>query len=330
MGGLISIVFTSFNHREFLVQALESILNQTYRNFELIIVDDCSTDGSQEVIMGFYHRYPQQIKLHLLSQNTGSYVKASNYGASHASGQYILFAQCDDYSEPTQLEELSKRLFSNSNAGVSFSSSRLVNEKGISLGSDFDYRSYSFRKSCKSETLIRGKKMFQFLTHSCVIPNLSAALINRDLFVSIGGFSENFIMAADWDLWFKLAARTDFYYIPEHLNNFRQHGTTIRKNTKLAKQITEIYSLFYYHINENAASFISSLRFRINAARIWMGYLIEDRKSFAATFSGLVKELSSYDRLIYVYILCGFFSIIPEVLKISYRKVFYLTKHANN
>jgi glycosyltransferase involved in cell wall biosynthesis len=97
---LVSIVFTSYNHLEFLKQAIESILNQTYTNFELIVIDDCSTDGSQDLLTRY--TFDNRVNLNLLDSNTGSFVKASNYGARIASGEYILFAQCDDFSEINQ------------------------------------------------------------------------------------------------------------------------------------------------------------------------------------------------------------------------------------
>ena len=81
---LVSIVFTSYNHKEYLRQALDSLLNQTYPNTEIIIIDDCSTDGSQEILREYEHI--ENINLHMQSQNSGSYVKASNLGASFAKG----------------------------------------------------------------------------------------------------------------------------------------------------------------------------------------------------------------------------------------------------
>ena len=98
----ISIVFTSFNHREFLKEALDALINQTFKDFELIIIDDNSSDGSQEILKKY--TYDKRVKLHLLEKNTGSYVYSSNIGASKAKSEYIIFAQCDDVAEKTQLE----------------------------------------------------------------------------------------------------------------------------------------------------------------------------------------------------------------------------------
>ena len=125
---LVSIVFTSYNHQEYLRQALDSLVNQTYLNTEIIIVDDCSTDGSQEILREYEHY--ENINLILQKQNSGSYVKASNFGASFAKGEYILFAQCDDFAKANQLEVLLKAFESNPSVGVVFSKSNLVDENG--------------------------------------------------------------------------------------------------------------------------------------------------------------------------------------------------------
>jgi glycosyltransferase involved in cell wall biosynthesis len=321
MHHLVSVVFTSYNHIEFLNQALESLVNQTYKDFELIIVDDCSTDGSQEIIESFLSKYPDLIKPFLLDKNTGSYVKASNFGASHATGDYILFAQCDDYCNKNQIESLLEPFTFNPTIGVAFSKSNLVDRNGVFLGDDYKFRSSAFKRACKTNTIISCRKMRKFLTHSCVIPNLSAAMIKRDLFFFNGGLSEKYLMAADWAFWFEMSEKTDFFYISEPLNNFRQHDTTIRKNTKLSKQIGEIYEIFYDHILKHKISFIKSLNFRIGAARIWMMYFIEDRKLFISTFRSLFRELKKIDTGIIVYLFFVIPSIIIEIVKIYLKKI---------
>lgn len=318
---MVSVVFTSYNHREFLNQALESLVNQTYKDFELIIVDDCSTDGSQEIIKSFFTRYPELIKLFLLEKNTGSYVKASNFGASHANGDYLLFAQCDDYSKENQIESLLETFSYNSTIGVAFSKSNLVDRNGFYLGDDYEFRSSAFKRACKKNTMISCRKMRKFLTHSCVIPNLSAAMIKKDLYLLNGGLSEKYLMAADWAFWFEMSENTDFFYISAPLNNFRQHDKTIRKNTKLTKQIGEIYDIFYDHIFKHKITFIQSLNFRIGAARIWMMYFLKDRKLFNSTFRSLYRELRKIDKGIIVYLFFVIPYIIIEIVKIYIKKI---------
>src|SRR5690606_23818597 len=135
---LVSVVFTSYNHAEYLQQALDSILSQSFQNFELIVVDDCSTDGSAEILKS-YSEIPC-IKLHLLEKNTGSYVHASEFGARKAVGKYLLFAQCDDFAETNQLERLIHPIEIYNNVGVVFSRSKLVDKNGSFISEDYSLR----------------------------------------------------------------------------------------------------------------------------------------------------------------------------------------------
>ena len=244
----VSIIFTSYNHKHFLKQAIDSLLSQTFKDFELIIVDDCSTDGSQDILKSFND---PRIRLYLNKKNSGSYVTSSNYGASIASAPYIIFSQCDDWAEPIQLEKL-VGIMDNHDVGVVFSSSNLVDEKGRFISNDFYCREKSFKKKCYVNAYIRKDEMSRFLTMACVIPNLSAALIRRDLYEKEGGLSSDFLVLADWDFWLRMTNHCDFYYIREPLNNFRQHKTTIRNTIKLERQLKELFDMLFLYRNNTS------------------------------------------------------------------------------
>ena len=316
-GVLVSVVFTSYNHIDYLVQALDSIVNQTYRNFELIIVDDCSTDGSQKILTSYASKFPN-VKLHLLEKNTGSYVSASNYGAMDAIGDFILFAQCDDFSEPTQIELLLKTFENNSEIGVVYSRSNLVDKSGNIITDDFIIRERKFRKKCKNDTLIRGKEMRRFLSFSCVIPNLSAALIKRKLYFESGGLSEKYLMAADWALWLDLSEKTDFFYVAKTLNNFRQHETTIRSKVKIAKQILEIYSVFYSHLSKYKLTFLEKIKIKNGAGMVWFSYLLTNPKSTILCFPSVLKETFKFEKLNVLFLIKGSFDF---TLQYIYNKI---------
>uniref|UniRef100_UPI004048C224 glycosyltransferase n=1 Tax=Algoriphagus sp. TaxID=1872435 RepID=UPI004048C224 len=307
---LVSIVFTSYNHLEFLKQAIDSILNQSYSNFELIVIDDCSTDGSQALLLKY--SYDKRVNLNLLESNSGSYVRASNYGAKLASGDYILFAQCDDFAEVNQLETLVNILHSNKKIGVAYSRSNLIDKLGDFISDDYSIREYSFRKICFETTIIDKKNMIRFLSYSCVIPNLSAALISRDLFNKIGGLSENYFIASDWDFWFKCARVTDFIYVAQPLNNFRQHETTIRSTYKVSTQIIEIYSIIYHFISSNNIDGFDRFKMKIRVGSIWFAYLIFGSKPSIKVFYTVFKETYKYEKLNILYLIFGVFKYIKE------------------
>lgn len=254
---LISIVLTSYNHKEYIEKAITQILNQTYENIELIIVDDCSTDGSQEIIKK-YQNY-NNVKIILLDKNLGSYVKSTNYGAKYASGKYINFAQCDDYSDIFLLEKLHKALKQNTECGVAYSASYMIDENNTIIGDDYSLRSKRFKERVSSSPVIHGNDFRTLLYESCVIPNLSAVLIKKDLFISIGGLSDNYFVLADWDMWIRISYHTDFFYIKEKLNFFRQHSTTIRSKISIKRQLKELIQMFASNKLNNKISYKENL-----------------------------------------------------------------------
>lgn len=270
----ISIVFTSYNHKEFLRQALDSLINQTFKEFELIVVDDCSTDGSQEVLKSYHD---PRIRLFLNEKNSGSYVKSSNFGASKAVAPYILFAQCDDWAEPTQLERLVDCMETH-RVGVVYSCSNMVDEKGTFMRTDFDGRLPSFKKKCATDTVIEKKEAMYYLLDSCIIPNLSAALIKKSLFDELKGLPDNYLVLADWDFWLRMSLVSDFYYIREPLNNFRQHSTTIRSTIKMKRQLLELFHMFFSFAElsglpkKTICSYLTTLwlRWRGEGVKQWM------------------------------------------------------------
>jgi glycosyltransferase involved in cell wall biosynthesis len=314
---LVSIVFTSFNHKEYLKQALDSLINQSYTNYELIIVDDCSTDGSQEILLQYESL--EKVNLKLQTTNSGSYVNASNYGASLAKGEYLLFAQCDDFADEKQLEILLNAFHTNPTAGVVFSKSNLVNEDGKIFSDDYYGRQKSFKDAVNKNGLIKGSKMKEFLSFSCVIPNLSAALIKHNLFKEVRGLSDQYLVVADWEFWLELSEKTDFYYVSQPLNYFRQHSTTIRSSVKMKIQIIEIFNMFYKHIEKNNLDAKQVYKLKQGAGAIWFSYFIDSKKAWLACFTSVYFKIKKIEQNGLYFLFLG---IIKQILEYSYNKVY--------
>ena len=252
----VSIVFTSYNHKTYLRQALDALTNQTFQDFELIIVDDCSTDGSQIILTEYAEKDPR-IKLYLNVKNSGSYVNSTNYAASLATAPFVIFAQCDDFAERNQIEILYNVAKQNPNCGVIFSASNIVNERGEFIRLDYDIRREKFKKYVSNNPCIFKTMASELFLRECIIPNLGAALVDRSLFNILGGFSNSYKVLADWDFWLNITQYTDFFYVNRPLNNFRQHDKTIRNSFKVELQLNELYSMYvkYKSINRNISLF---------------------------------------------------------------------------
>lgn len=308
---LLSVVFTSYNHDKYLRRAIDAILSQTFTDFEFIIVDDSSTDSSPQILKEY--EALNKVKLHLLSKNTGSYVKASNYGAKFARGKYIVFAQCDDYAEPTQFEKLIDVLENHENVGVAFCRSTLVDADSKFISDDYVIRDRRFKDRFKNDTEVSSKEISSFLAYSCILPNLSAAIIRTRLYQQVL-LSEKYLMAADWLFWLELSKMTDFYYFAKPLNNFRQHNQTIRSKTKIDKQLGEIYAVFKEHISKWNLIGTEKDMMWTGFGNIWCNYFLETPLPVAKSFLGSLSRFTKDNRKIPYFLLKGSLQKVKAVL----------------
>lgn len=300
----VSAIVTSYNHAEYIDQQMQALLSQSYQNLEIIVVDDCSTDNSVEVLEK-YRVYPN-VKIIALKENQG-YVNSSNFGVSQASGEYIIFSQCDDYCDRDQIKILLSKFQLENSVGVVYSSSDLVDEQGAFLRNDFSFREKKFQEQCRSDCLIESEEMQMYLSVHCVIPNLSAAMIKKELFYKVGGLTEKYKVCADWDLWCKLSRNCDFYYIRAPYNYFRMHSTTIRNLNKIDQQIKEIIDLVYDHYGKMNQKSRDRRRLLLGMGDILMGLSFSCSLNWLKVFPRIYIYSIAYDKLnIFVPIVGGF------------------------
>ncbi|MCK5245137.1 MAG: glycosyltransferase [Desulfobacterales bacterium] len=269
--GLVSVVVASYNHAEFLEQRMESLIGQTYQNMEILVIDDRSTDNSVEVLTK-YQSHPK-VKL-IVRETNGGWVTVSNQGIDMSSGEFVIFANCDDDCDLRMIESLVEAMTSHPLIGIAFCRSLLVDEHDRVIGNDYAGRERSFRARCATDTLITGAEMSRFLLHSCVIPNLSAALIRKECFNTVGNLSSAYRACCDWDLFFRVVGRYNVAYVSATLNKFRQHKTTIRSIMKDRETYEEYFRLLLNQIVVLDLSFSERCRFRTHVMFLWAVHLL--------------------------------------------------------
>jgi glycosyltransferase involved in cell wall biosynthesis len=309
--GLVSVVVASYNHAEYLTQRMESLIGQTYRDIEILVIDDCSPDNSVEVLRRF-ESHPK-VKL-LIREKNGGWVTVSNQGVEMATGEFVIFANCDDDCDPHMIERLVGAMNANPTAGIAFCRSLLVDGDGHILGDDFAIREQSFRARCLAGTLLTQKEMSRFLLHSCVIPNLSAALIRKECFSTVGKLSPNYRVCSDWDLFFRIVTRYDVAYIAEPLNKFRQHDTTIRSVTKGRVTYEEFFRLLLGQIRFLDLTFFERCHFRTRVMYLWGAHLFSQPWAGLRNFPYHLSRVSRLDPLALVFFVPG---LVLCVLKIA-------------
>ena len=313
---LVSVVVPSYNYASYLEERIESILNQTYPNIEIIVIDDCSPDNSVEVLQK-YASHPS-VRLVCKDKNEG-WIATNNQGAELASGEYVLFAQCDDVCDPEMIERLVEPLRKSPSAGISFCRSLLVDESGEFLGEDYAGREADFKECCKKDVLITKHQMAMFLLHSCVIPNLSAVLIRKECFDVVGGFPKDYPACADWAWFLSIAEHYGVAYVAKPLNYFMQHGETIRSLTKDKVLYEEYFRLLLSNQKKFKMSLVERSKSRLRTMELWSQHLVGPSWNGMANLPYHFSRIVSLDAVSLLYLplalLLRMFSLFRKAIK---------------
>jgi glycosyltransferase involved in cell wall biosynthesis len=226
----VSVIVPNYNHAKFLKERLDSIFNQTFKDFELIILDDCSTDNSRETIESYRHL--PNVSIFYNSKNSGSPFKQWKKGIKLAKGKYIWIAESDDYAESNFLETMVEIL--NRGHGLAYCRSNDVDQNGIKK-SDFFWADGLDENRWKSDFENNGNdEIKNHLVYRCTIPNASACVFEKKYAPLDCGFHK-MRFCGDWLFWIKLLQKTTLGFSAKTLSHFRHHQGSTR-NKKSSKQ----------------------------------------------------------------------------------------------
>lgn len=226
----ISVIIPNYNHARFLEQRIESVLNQTYQDFEVIILDDCSTDNSVEVI----NKYKENSHIsHIVvnSKNSGSPFKQWHKGFEIAKGEWVWIAESDDSCEPTFLETLVEQI--DNTSSFVFCRSKRMNQDGVPIVENW-------QDELKESFTMDGRQfMDEYLCRRCIVWNASSAIFRREYALQIPPNYMDYKAAGDWLFWICLSWLGRVTFIDTPLNCFRLHdNNTTQKSihSGLAKE----------------------------------------------------------------------------------------------
>ncbi|UII23073.1 glycosyltransferase family 2 protein [Fulvivirga ligni] len=208
-GPLVSIICLCYNHARFVEEAVQSVIQQTYKNIEIIMVDDASTDNSKDVINGIVKAYPQ-IKFLPLEKNIGN-CAAFNLGFSHAFGDFIIDMATDDVLLPERVEKgVSSLRAAGSEFGLDFTNAEIINESGNLMS----YH-YPMDGEGKSKVTVPSGDVFaNLLGRYFICP--PTMMYTRQLVEFLGGYDET-LTYEDFDLWIRSSRKYKYAYTDEVL-----------------------------------------------------------------------------------------------------------------
>lgn len=243
----VSIIVPNYNHATFLPQRISSILNQTYTDFELILLDDCSTDDSKEILLS-YQTNPKVTAIKLNEQNTGSPFVQWENGIKIAQGEYIWIAESDDYADSHFLEYTVNAMENCPEATICLTGSFLVNMEG-----DFCQQDYDFWQATNETRLFESH---DYLMHNMLnfnsVYNASMVLFRREESLTISDEYKKMRYCGDWLFWIELIQKGNVIEIRRKLNYFRQHSHNTTKegasNGSAMLETSLIKKYFYQNI----------------------------------------------------------------------------------
>ena len=210
---LVSVIIPNYNHAQFLDERIQTVLNQTYQNFELIILDDKSTDNSLEVI-NKYKNDPHVSEIVVNEENSGSTFKQWHKGFELAKGDIVWIAESDDSCD-TKLLEVLVQGYLDSNAVLAFCKSCKYDVDGNRCCY------FPHDKLVKSFSMTGHDFIKEHMIHGNIVANASSAIFNRQAALSVDRKYMSMRGEGDWLFWIELMQLGNVFFCKEELNYYR-------------------------------------------------------------------------------------------------------------
>jgi glycosyltransferase involved in cell wall biosynthesis len=210
---LISVVMAAKNYARFLPEAVESVLAQTFTDWELVVIDDGSSDHTPEVV----RPYLADGRVRYFRSDALGQPRAKNLGIGLSRGPLVAFLDADDAWEPTKLEKQLAVFATEPDVGVVFCKRSLMDERG-----------HRIEPRVEADEPPRGLVLPQMFTQNFVC--FSSVVVKRCVFAHVGAFDPQWDLAIDYDLWLRVAKFYRFDFVPERLVRYRTgHGNLSKK-----------------------------------------------------------------------------------------------------
>ncbi|MFY0687769.1 MAG: glycosyltransferase [Cyclobacteriaceae bacterium] len=249
---MVSVVLPNYNHEAYLEERIQSILNQTYQDFELILLDDCSTDNSR-IILQKYRNHPKVTACIFNTINSGSTFVQWEKGISEASGEYIWLAESDDYADTMFLESIVAVMSKDKQITLGYCQSSIVDEHSNFVKSNKEWTDNLDVQLWSSDFVLNGNSFIsKYLFKKNVIPNASAVVFRRDA-MNLPSEVKKMRMAGDWLAIAKIIQDKKICFVSEELNYFRSspNNTRIHKGGKRIRRFKEGFQqINYFYAND--------------------------------------------------------------------------------
>ncbi|MEW6170798.1 MAG: glycosyltransferase [Candidatus Omnitrophota bacterium] len=305
----VSVIIPTYNRANYIVETIDSVLAQTYEDFEIIVIDDGSTDNTEDTI----NKYNGKIR-YFYQENKGT-AAARNFGISKARGEYIAFLDDDDLWLSEKLERQTAILDADKQIGFVCSAGYKIDEHNNNKISSWQRNGNANRTT------------FESLYERNFVYNLTV-LIRKRCIEEVGGLDETLIVSQDYDLWLRVAKKHRFHYINQPLALWRIHKSNLSKNLDI-----RLHDHFVILNKKEIKQNISSIKQRICIARLYYEFADEyiRKGDFYKIGICYLKAIVSFPFIGYYYwpkeVENIKFSFLYRILKVYFLAIGYLLKY---
>lgn len=270
---LVSVIVPVYNRERLVTETVASILQQTYRNIEIVLINDGSTDDSLEVIRALEQEHPDIIRI--IDQKNQGQTIARNQGIRNARGKYIAFLDSDDLWVPDKLERQIP-LF-NEGVGLVYGGVEFINELGETTG--FDACDLSMQGNIYLQLLVKNR-----MTGGSVV-------ILAEALEKVGLFDPEFKAAENWDLWVRICKEYEARLVNKPVVKYRLHQSNMSKDVKLMQDAKR--QIMAKHCDKNSTDRLIARYSKIAEADLFykLGVYYFSREEFGKAISNFVQVI---------------------------------------
>ncbi|HRO25866.1 MAG TPA: glycoside hydrolase family 99-like domain-containing protein [Luteimonas sp.] len=245
----VSVVVPNYNYAQYIRQRLETVAGQSLAPYEIIVLDDSSTDGSVAEIRAMQHTLEPEARLVVNAENSGSVFRQWLRGIELARGDYVWIAEADDLAAPEFLETLITKMEAFPKVSMAYCQSRQIGGDGRLLAGDYlDYtRDLSETRWTSGYVASGDEEANAGLAVKNTIPNVSAVVFRRESLLKVMRENLDEILelriAGDWLVYLHMLKEGDVLFVPEAMNQHRRHQKSVTLDSDLRTHYAEVVAL---------------------------------------------------------------------------------------
>lgn len=294
----VSIIMPAFNCQKYIAKAIESVLFQSFGDFELIIINDGSTDSTLPIIKSFASRDSRIVVID--QQNSGKPSIARNAGLKHAKGEYLCFLDADDFYHPDKIKLSLELLDKNPDVAAVFTDMKLMAEDGTEhdgsfLGDrDFKRLASEYLTYAGENTFFCSERFYCFMSTHFNTITTNTIMIRRSVLDREGlMFPTDVVVGEDTEMWFRLAKGRKIGFLDEVLCCYRQHETSVTQNCEkwYSDSLIVLTRNFKWGQDVFTADDVYAYKKRLAGAYFHKGYYYKSEFKQAEARKAYVKSL---------------------------------------